>query len=83
MLFGWIMKMGKSLRWELTEKSNKIFHVNCFTSNRGGYFASILATMKKVRACQRIEEGEEILVSYYTFSDFPLRQDLSFIISCM
>ena len=56
--------MGKSLRWELTEKSNKIFHVNCFTSNRGGYFASILATMKKVRACQRIEEGEEILVRY-------------------
>jgi len=29
----------------------------------------------EVRACQRILEGEEILVSYYIFSDLPSRQE--------
>merc|ERR1719400_1294708 len=29
----------------------------------------------EVRACQRIKEGQEILVSYYIFSDLPSRQE--------
>lgn len=29
----------------------------------------------EVRVCRRIEQGEEIVASYYVFSDFPLRQE--------
>jgi len=38
-------------------------------------------TTMEVRACRRIEEGDEIVASYYNFEDFPLRQERQDIIS--
>ena len=38
-------------------------------------------TTMEVRACRRIEEGDEIVASYYNFDDFSLRQERQSIIS--